>query len=205
MDKYYIALNPEKRLYNLVNTQKSIVKTITNQVKYIDHPPHFTLVIFTTENLEDIKQVLEDLSKEIKKIKITIKDFHIFYNDAFTNGNTISYNLSEKDNFLLRALQLKIINSINKFNSKKFLLKTDNEYNKLSEIEKNNLESYGYPYVGDIWIPHITIVSVSPEDFQEVFNKLRKEPIKEEYLIESVSLYKVGEETSTLIKSFKLG
>ena len=147
MEQYYIALNPEKKLADLVNNQKKLVqKTIGNQ-KYLQDPPHLTLIIFTTDKLNDIIQELENIIKNLPKFNIKLKDFHVFYNDPWTKCNTITYSLSEENLSFLRKIQLKVTDSIDKFNTKGF----------------------DYAYIGDKWIPHITIASIELDKFDLVF------------------------------------
>ena len=183
MEQYYISLNPSKKLIDLINEQKKLIEKILGNQKYLHHPPHFTLIIFTTDNLDKVSLELENLAKKIPKINIALKDLHIFYNDSMTDGHTITYSLSEQKIKLLREIQLKIINAIDRFNTKKF----------------------DYPFIGDNWIPHISIASIEPAKFDLIFERLKPIRIQGEFLIESLNLYKVGDENSFLIRSFELG
>lgn len=204
MDKYYIALMPEKRLIDLINEQKSMIREMIGEQIYLFHPPHFTLIIFTTDNLNEIAFELKKLSEKMNKIRIHIEDFHIFYNDLFTNGNTITYPINKDSLSKIKDIQFDIAKSIERFNTKKFIFKEDEKYWKLSEIEKLNTDKYGYPFIGENWIPHITLASVDADKFEKVFEKIKQKPAFGEFLIESINLYKVGEKTSELIRTFEL-
>ena len=183
MEQYYLALNPDKNLTKLINEQKILVEDSIGNQTYLHHPPHFTLIIFTTDNLDKIILELENLAKKIPKINIVLKDLYIFYNDSLTNGHTIAYSVSEENIPILREIQLKTVNAIDKFNTKKFV----------------------YPFIGDVWIPHITLASIEPDKFDLIFDKIKQNSIQGEFLIDSINLYRVGDENSFLIRSFELG
>ncbi len=204
MEQYYVALIPEKRLTDLINKQKSLIREMIGEQIYLSHPPHFTLIIFTTDNLNEIAFELKKISEKTNKVRIYIKDFHIFYNDLFTNGNTITYAISDETLEYLKKIQLKTIEKINYFNTKKLYSKEDEAYKKMSEIEKSNTDKYGYPFIGENWIPHITIASINTDKFEKVFEKIKQKPAFGEFLIDSINLYKVGEKTSELIRRFDL-
>lgn len=204
MGQYYIALIPEKRLIDLINKQKSLIKEMIGEQTYLSHPPHITLIIFTTDNLNELALELEKFSLDINKFRVKINDFYIFYNDIFTNRNTITYAVSNEDLEYLKELQLKTIEKINNFNTKKLYSKEDESYKKMSETEKSNTDKSGYPFIGENWIPHITLASIDIERFEEVFENIKQEPIFGEFLIESINLYEVGEKTSELIRRFDL-
>lgn len=182
MEQYYIALIPDENLIQLINEQKRMIRENIGNQKYLNHPPHITLVIFTTDNLNEIIEKIGALAKSIKKFNTKINNFHIFYNDSMTNRHTITYSLSEENIPFLREIQLNTINAIKKFNTKNF----------------------NYHFIGKDWIPHISVASIEPDKFDLVFEKIKQKPIQGEFSIDSINLYRVGEETSFLIKSFEL-
>lgn len=204
MEQYYIALIPEKKLIQKVDSQKQIVMNTLGNQKYLTHPPHFTLIIFTTEDINQVSLELEKTVKNISKFKIRINDFHIFYDDVLTGKNTITYSLPDEDIDFLKKFQLMIVDSIDSLNSKQFISKDSDSYAKMSEIEKSNTDKYGFPFVAENWIPHITLASIDKDQFDIVFTKIKESPIMGEFTIESINLYRVGEETSFLIKEFEL-
>ncbi|VVB78732.1 2'-5' RNA ligase superfamily protein [uncultured archaeon] len=204
MDKYYIALNPEKKLTDLINHQKSTVREMVGDQTYLSHPPHFTLFMFTLNSPADIFNGLEKLVENMCKFKVGLENVHVFYNDLSTNANTLTYPVSNKSLEFLKELQSEVINVVDPFNTKSIYKKEDETYKKMSGDEKLNVDLYGCPFVGNNWIPHITIASIEPSKFQVVFDKIRKDPCFGYFFIDSINLYKVGEKSSELIRSFEL-
>lgn len=204
MEAYYLALNPDSDLADLIKKQKDAVEELAGNQKYLHDPPHLTLIVFSTHDLKNMILRLKDFLKKIKGFKINLNGLHVFYNDAFTGGHTLAYFLTEEDAEILRDFQLAIVNYINNLNSKELILKESDSFKKMSPEEKANVEKYGFPFIGENWIPHITLASIEKDEFDLVFQKIKDSPIEGEYSIDSINLYKVGEESSILIESFKL-
>jgi len=204
MNQYYIALNPEKKLTDFINQQKDLVRNLAGEQTYLSHPPHFTLFIFSLPNPEVLFKGLEEIASQTNRFKIALKEIHVFYNDLFTNRNTITYPVSNKDLESLKKLQSQFIDKIDPFNAKKAYSNEDEDYKKMSFLEKSNINQYGYPFVGENWIPHITIASIEKDKFDRVFEKIKQKPDFGEFSIDSINLYEVGDKTSKLIRSFEL-
>lgn len=203
MDKYFISLDPDKNISDKIIEQKNTIFELVGEQKYLSHPPHTTAIVFTSDNIDKVIQELAKLSSQISRFEVEIKGLHIFYNDAFTEGNSITYSFDEKSTEKLKKIQMLIIDKINKYNTKKFIEQDSPIYAALGNKEKENAVKYGFPFVGNVWFPHITLASINKEDFEEVYDKINSSPIKSKLSIPSISLYKVGEH-SLLIKKFDL-
>lgn len=204
MEKYFITLDPEEKLINLINKQKKLVRDFVGEQEYLLDPPHFTLFRLKLKTPNKTLSKLEEITKNIEKFPINITGFHTFYDDLQTQKNTITYSLSQQNIKYFRKIQLQIVNLLNKVNTKKFYTKDEDIYQKMSGIEKLNVDNFGFPFVGKNWIPHITIVSIEKDKFDKVFEELRKNnDVKGEFFIDSMSLYKILEKP-ILIKNFKL-
>jgi len=203
MKSYYVALCPEKRLKNLIQRQKDLIEAFAGNQEYLSDPPHLSLYLFNSNNPPQIIKNLEDIPNSIKKIPIKINNLHVFYNDILTNGHTIAYGFDKQEAKILKGLQLKVVDSINNLKETiPFLLRESKSYEKMSDIEKANTCKYGFPYIGDNWIPHITIASIKKSKFEKVFEELKTNQIQGNFSLNSLNLYLI--QNSKLIKSFKL-
>lgn len=203
MEKYFIALEPERKLTNLINKQKKLVRDFVGEQKYLSNHPNITLFPLTVKNIEETFEKLEEIAMSTQKIPLRLKDFHIFYNDIRTGENTITYSFSEESIEKLKQIQSKVIRSISEFNKKIFLTKDSKIYQKMSKIERENTVKYGYPFVGENWIPHITLASIKKDQFNEIWSKLKENPIIGQFSIGYINLYESPEDP-ILIKNFKL-
>ena len=79
--------------------------------------------------------------------------------------------------------------------------KIDNNLDK--EFNKNKIE-FGYPYVRDLWVPHITIGSLDIDENQ-IFNQIKKTEIEFRVIsFKNISLYKIDGDKHTELCSIKL-
>ncbi len=203
MEKYFIALEPEENLTALVNEQKNLVRELVGEQKYLSEQPHFTLFVLTFKDVKEILPKLGEIANNLTKFPVKICGLHVFYDDIQTNGNTITYSVSRENNNYLKKIQLELINSINDFNTKEFISRNDKIYKKMSDVEKANTDKYGFPFVGENWLPHITIASIEKDKFEKVLKRLIKNEIRGEFLLSYLSLYKISN-NSILINKFEL-
>lgn len=181
MGVYVIALELEERLSNLVLEQKCLVKKISGDQIYLDHPPHITVYIMFNNNLDKIKKIVEDVSKNTIKISLEIKGLDFFKDDKKKNDNTIFYDFLDKKE--LKNFQEKIILS-------------------LSDLDENKEK---YLYIKNKWHPHITIASIKKERFNEVLKKLKENEISGKFNVDKVVIYSyIHPKPPIKIKSFEL-
>jgi len=202
MEKYFFALLPEKRLTDLIYNQKNFIRELSGEQIYLSEPPHITLYVLTVKN-KRIFSKLEELTSGMNIPPISLKDFNIFYNDLQTRGNTITYSLDEESAGSMRKIQSTLINTFSPFNTKELFSKPE-IYDKMTPLEKENTDNYGFPFVGKNWIPHLTLASINKQDFSRVWKEIRKKQIKGKFLIESLGLYNTGANPLKLIRGFIL-
>lgn len=203
MDKYFIAFCPEKKLCDLINKQKGIIRKLAGEQTYLSHPPHTTVIVFTTNNLRSIETVLERTAHGFDKIPIKIGSFHVFYDDPFTKGHTITYSLGRDSINAMKDAQIKIVSAIDGFNTRRALPKNSEAYGKLGVIEKANVDRYGFPFIGDNWMPHLTLASIDKNKFDKLFETLKMNQINGDFFLDNLALYKTGNPPS-LIRKFTM-
>lgn len=202
MDSYFICLEPEKKLGEKINSQKRFILQNIGQQAYLDHPPHTTLFVFTTNDLTNIERRLGKI-KEFKEIIVEIDKMDVFYDDAFTGGNTAIYSFREDSLEKLRDIQKKSFKMIEEFLTKELFKEKLRSLKNLGDAERKNIETYDFPYFGNNWIPHITLASIDKDLFSKVFGWLKENEIKGSFKLDAISLYK-NDEPPTLIKKWRL-
>lgn len=159
MVEYFICYEPEEKLFSKIdNAKQFIYKNFGNQTYLLD-PPHLTLFVAKTDDLENIIEKIKFYFDNKKKQEIEITDWLLFPKDKITNKTTIALKLSDKSIKSLQTEQFSLLNYIKLFNSKDYP-KRYKCVKSFSEIEKQNLSSYGFPFVGDIWLPHLSLCSI---------------------------------------------
>ena len=181
----------------ILNLKKKIKKSFGNQ-PYLSHLPHCTLFTINASN---------KLLKERKKFKyisinsnyhrhILIKKTGLFSKDPITGGKTIYFRV-ERTPFL-NLLQRKLLKNFSKFiipNKAKFKLKW----------MKTNNKKFGYPFVGNKWIPHLTLASLMNLDKKnEFFKNFLRKKIKHKEIHNKIYVYKVKNDKHQFLWSINI-
>src|SRR3989338_806859 len=116
MDKYFVALCPESKLSNLIYEKKEQIKNKAGDQKYLSHPAHTTLVVFTTNDIDYSAKCLERVANKISKVPVSIGPLHVFYNDLLTGKHTINYIWGESSLDLIKDIQLSLGSSPRNYN-----------------------------------------------------------------------------------------
>ena len=189
MPKIAAFINFSDGINSLINNKKKEVKKLFGEQIYLSHPVHSTL--FTT-NISNISTFIEKFqnnfinkSIKLKPITLNLIKTGIFINDELTKGNTIYYLI--KKNYFFEKYQLILLDFIKNLG----LIK----YEKINFNHKwmnDNFLKYGYPYIGNKWIPHITVASIKNVNAKHPFfiNFLNTE-INKSDVIKYISFYEV--------------
>ena len=179
-----------------VESIKSFFKTKSYESKYLNHLVHSTFYVFEieSEKINDVIEKFQSLQEVLFPVSSHITKWRVFENDILTNLNTLCLEIElSKDLF---SLQMNIVNSLLEFHLKK----TNTDFEGLL---KESYNQYGYPFVGEHWIPHITIGSLDIDkkkltDYSYgMFNLPRR--IK----INNLGLYKIEGDSHSLIKKIE--
>ena len=177
---------------NDIESFKSFFSSKCEISKYLNHLPHLSLYVFNinSNNLSDVIFEFNKMQKSLNQFSAKIVKWKVFENDILTKLNTLCLEIELSNE--LKFLQMKVVDSLSKFHVKSY-----SEYE--GELKLSN-ESYGYPFVGDHWIPHITIGSmdIKSENLLELSEKLFAFPQK--ISINNICLFKIKGDYHELIK-----
>lgn len=199
MSKFGVFLIPNKSLVKEIIDIKKYFNSISINNKYINHPPHSSLYVFDTDKqLEDsVIQAFTKLDNQIIPISCNLSGWNIFENDTLAGGlNTLYMGIEPKSQ--LFEIQSKVVKKLYKFHVKKsYSFPTTKPF-------KKSLETYGYPFVGSHWIPHLTVGALDL-NINDINNHISYFKLKnKKFLIDSISLYSIKKEKHNLIKRLNL-
>ena len=181
----------------ILKWKKKIDEEFPDQA-YTLHPPHLTLITLEIENklLECIETL--DLNYKHLPFEVKVDKKNIFWNDTITNGHTLFYEV-EKNNKIFN-LQKTIADKLQKF--KESIQLTNYKLHDKQAIESFN--KYGYPFVGDHWIPHFTISSIKTRKDHPIIKDFLS--FKEEYnfIVDRISIWEVNGDFHRKLKTFNL-
>ena len=194
-----IFIEPKGNLKKFILSHKKKIKKNFLKSKLTNHPPHSTIYYANLKNIKKAINVIENILLNFKPFKITINKTDVFLNDKLTNGDTIY--LSVKKNKKLFILQKKIakrlINLVNKKSNKKIIKSFEN--NKMKKSQK----LYGFPFIGNHWMPHFTIGSIKGFKKSNDFKKYISTKVNFENLVSNVSVWKVSGNIHKRLKIIK--
>lgn len=199
--KIGIFIEPPRSKSKFLSNWKQIVKKNFGSQKYLSHPLHTTIAVFDIKKKIN-KNIFNQLKKKISsndsfKIKITKPD--IFYNDPLTGGDTLFFGI--KRNQKLINFQKKILNHFNKINKniiRNFVFK--------NKKYQSNYIKFGFPFVGEDWIPHFTIASVKDKTFKKkkIFKKfLSEKNFSKDMEINYFSIWEINKDKHKRIYKYK--
>ncbi len=150
-------IEPEENLLDHIMHEKELIpKYFEGPYMYLSHPPHLTLFTLHVSR-NQIRDLIFAARKEVKvhsNFFIETKNIYIFYNDVLTGGHTVTREVRKSQQ--LEALQMRLIEAARPFRDTCAELRSGIT----EETLKTNFEVYGFPFVGEIWVPHITISSI---------------------------------------------
>ena len=193
-----IFIEPNNQLKKYIVKWKNKINKKFTRTKLTSHPPHSTIYYANLTNNKDILEVLNKISKKTNSFKISVKRTLIFYDDKLTGGDTMCLLINK--NKKLFQLQKKIAENL------KLFIKKNTDIN--SKLTGKHLiasqRKYGYPFVGNHWLPHFTIGSIKSKRNSNEFKKFVEEKIKYMNNVSHISVWKVSKKNHILIKRFKL-
>tara|TARA_B100000787_G_scaffold153223_1_gene127319 strand:+ start:144 stop:740 length:597 start_codon:yes stop_codon:yes gene_type:complete len=193
-----IFIEPNKELKTYINKWKKKINKKFIKTKLISHPPHSTIYYANLIKDKDILKVLETTLKTINSFKIIVNKTLIFYDDKLTGGDTMCLSISKNNK--LSQIQKKIAENL-----KFFIKKNSNKNTKLNnKVLLTSLTKYGYPFVGDHWLPHFTIGSIKNKRNSSEFHQFMEEKVKFANNVDYISAWKINGNKHVLIKRFKL-
>ena len=189
---------PPDDVITKINYLKSLMINSDIKHKYTSHPVHSSIYVF--ESNYPINQIMDDIKLKLfnyKSFKIKFDNWNIFKSDILANNyDTLYYKLHKS--IELYNLQFFIANNLKKYS---FSNKIDFKYFNHSMIKSYN--EYGYPFIGEHWIPHVSVGSCKDVEnlYYENYNSIK---FKESYNFNNIALYEIKNDNHFLLKIINL-
>ena len=193
-----IFIEPNKELKAHINKWKKKINKKFIRTKLTSHPAHSTIYYANLKKDKDVLKTLETILKTVNSFEISVNKNLIFYDDELTGGDIMCLLINKNDK--LFQIQKKIAENL------KFFIKKNS---KSIEKFKNkallaSVKDYGYPFVGNHWLPHFTIGSIKNKRNSTEFKQFLEETVKFTNNINYISAWKISGNKHVLIKRFKL-
>ena len=177
----------DKRITNKILKQKKIVKKKFGNQIYLNHPVHLTLFTLNIKKINELKKIyINNKKKKSKPLFVSLTKPGIFYNDPLTGGHTFFHYI--KKNKRIGEIQLR---HLKKINNKLFVYRKNKNLFKNNDFKKN-YKKFGFPFAGNIWLPHTTVASIKNLKINNKYiKKFLSEKIKLKCAIKEIKFYKI--------------
>ena len=177
----------------LVRWKERIKHEISGQ-PYTSHPPHMTILNMEVENEKDGVAIVSAFADFNDSIQILINRKDVFWNDTSTGGHTLFFGIEKNDAlFSLQKLLAKALQKV-----KKDAQPPDYLLGNKQLLESFN--KFGFPFVGNHWIPHFTISSVKAEKKHPIIVDFLSTTKKYHFIVNQISVWRVDEDEHTLLE-----
>lgn len=193
-----VFIIPDSSISQKIIKWKNIVIESKVDQTYAAHPPHLTLININVNRYRKAIRAIEQLVDTVSSFDITIDRKDIFYDDIFTGGHTSFYGIRKNSN--LNALQLSLANVLKVYKNE------DKPPEKIIKDRRlyDSYLKYGFPFIGEHWIPHFSIASLKIEKSDIFFQKFLSNQNIYKIYIKQISVWHVSEDIHTLIKNIDL-
>lgn len=183
------------------NWKKWVANEFGNKHPYLSHPVHLTL--FTQEikssKVPDVVKKISDILVLQNAFSAAISKPLVFADDPLTGGHTLCFELKKNyELFKLQKALLKAFDGLRNANLEVGPLG-------LSIEQSKNFYEYGFPFVGNSWIPHITVASVINCSENDVRINFFLEKFKNmELVIDKISLWEIEGDNHEMLHEWSL-
>ncbi len=204
MPAFMIGINPPEEVRSeIYRLKKRIIERVGYQ-QQVNEPPHCTLVGNNFSTLADVDNALKNLASEFSPFDVEVNGIACFPPEQSGTYTTYATIRKTKE---LEDLQRRVVNGTSQFKQgcllQEYLKRIVPDY-KYKPEELDNIKKYGYLYVGENWIPHITIAILSPETFGKIGDKLTKTEIQYTFPLSEITLFTYKDKWHPF-KAYKLG
>ena len=195
-----IFLEPNKTLNKIIIKWKLILKKNNINGKFINHPPHSTIYLANIKNQKKLFLIINKTVREFNKFKVIINKTGVFKNDLFAEGDTLYLNIKNNKNLFI--LQKKLADNLRSLVNKNS--KNIKKYKFLNKFLITSQKKYGFPFVGNHWMPHFTIGSVKNYVDMKNYKKFKNLKINLENEVDKISVWKISGDKHIKLKEIKL-
>ena len=190
-----IFILPEESFANEIILWKERVESNLPKQPYTAHPPHMTFLNLEVRNEDEGIATISSLSDLINPFEIIVNRTNVFWDDPSTGGHTIFFGIEKNDN--LFALQKLLANALKQIKKRVTLP----NYLKGSEQLVKSYNKYGFPFVGDHWIPHFSVSSLRSEKTHPIIEDFLSTTQKYHFIVNQISIWRVDGDKHTKLET----
>lgn len=199
------AFSPCSVLDNAIRLAKTNTREIAGDQTYLSHPPHITLFVSAFQALEQIVERCKELVSIWTPPKLEILGWNYFPGDVLTGNQTLVCEIANKCQISLREYQRELIGKIS---SERSVTASSNRYRPhfttLSKPRQIAVESFGFPFVGGDWIPHLTVASIDPIKWDDVWDVLQSQQPRGSFVCQKLTIFQLQNDNPRVYREFRI-
>lgn len=202
MIKYAIFIEPEGALAEFIARWKARVDSVLPGQVYCSHPAHCTLIVGALSGYMACLTAVARAVRMLQPFTLRAEDTVVFYDDIPAGGgHTAAVRVT--DNADLLGLQKTI--------SEEWTNHVDPEKAEAlagrfkNEAMRESCLRYGFPFVGEHWIPHFSIASLKVAKDHSLLREFQKERFKFEFTVNGISMWQIDGDEHQKVASLPLG
>lgn len=195
-DFYYVALDPSPPFAAWLQARKEQLRSLVGEHRYLSDPPHLTLYVASFDDPGGVATALDAIAlPDLGSLEVGMRGWHVFLQDAATGGNTLVCDLDAPDDAALRRLQNTAAAALAPLrNVESTAARYAASLAGFGTRERESIETFGFPYVGPIWRPHLTVASVAPRDWDVAWQAFAQvPPFAEPIVLTKLALRRVSD------------
>ena len=196
---YVITLEPEKKIADEISGIKQKIHHKIGDQLYLRDPPHITIYLGYFK--DSLNNVLNEASKKIKEqlspIKVTIGELDTFGKDIISKKETLFLTVKDKEN-KIQKIQKIIIDSLSSSRTNETPLRYTESYESLDKTFKENIDKHGYPFIGEVFTPHISLGLFDYPKAKEIIEELIEKFPYGDCELNRIVIYELNEKTEEL-------
>jgi 2'-5' RNA ligase len=205
MTTCFLALIPDEAFANAVLSYKRRTRQRIGPQLYLSDPPHLTLYLASFPNPVALGSAVQKAIRGLPAPTAQICGWHVFRDDPLNGNHTLVCDTDPQHRRDLAICQEHICTAVSCLrDSPSTLARYVSSQRRLSEAAQANLTQWGFPFVGSIWHPHVTIASIRPADWDAIWPELKNDPPGGTVRFPKLCLYSLKHGKPVLLESFHL-
>ncbi len=193
-----IFICPDGSLKSKILSWKEKIQKELIEQPYTKHPAHLT-IINSKINKENIAiSKIRKYLRDTKSFNLDVKKNDVFWNDIITGGHTIYFSIERTKQ--LQNIQNNLAVIMSKY-------KSENKIPKIfhpNKLLSNSYKIYGFPFVGDHWIPHFTISSLKIKKSHKIIKEFLSNKNNSSFRVDKISIWRINKDKHQMLEEISL-
>lgn len=201
----FLALEPDEKLTSLVLGHKRKVRELVGEQQFLNDPPHSTLYLASYSDTDALASQVAQITDHLSLPVMDLVGWHVFPHDHLTGKDTLVCSFTEASKQEIRKLQRQVIEVASPLRDvANTRARYDDAWDRLSAEECDSIENWGFPYIGGILQPHVTIASIAQQAWPTVWKELESLSPSGQVGFPAICLYALQGEQPVLLRRHAL-